>query len=91
MYTALGGAEWISSEKKLIVGCTSSIVQTVASTFAAGKTVNMESDSLSTALYTFPLPSLERAYCHVTTTEITNAQLNGVASPSAVSFPAGCV
>jgi hypothetical protein len=73
VYTALGGAEMISSLKKLIVGCTSSIVQTVASTFAAGKTVNMEVDSLSTDLYTFPLPSLDRAYCSVTTSGITNA------------------
>ena len=45
VYTALGGAEMISSPKKLIVGCTSSIVQTVASTFAAGKTVIMKVNS----------------------------------------------
>ena len=81
----------ISSQKKLIVGCTSSIVQTVASTFDAGKTVNMEVDSLSTTLYILPLPTLDRAYCYVTTTRITNAKLNGVASSSAVSFPVGCV
>ena len=91
VYTALGGAEMISSPKKLIVGCTSSIVQTVASTFAAGKTVNMEVDSLSTDLYTFPIPTFDRAYCYVTSTEITNVQLNGVASASAISFPAICV
>ena len=37
----------ISSMKKLIVEGPSSIVQTVDSTFAAGKTVSMEIDSLN--------------------------------------------
>ena len=47
VYTAQCGAEMISSMKKLIVEGPSSIVQTVDSTFAAGKTVSMEIDSIS--------------------------------------------
>ena len=51
----------------------------------------MEIDSTSITLYTFPLPTLNFAWCAVSTTAISEPKQDGVAAPSAISFPTPCV
>ena len=75
------------TQKKLIVGCTSS---SVSFSHTATDLTAYVRDSTS-GIYTFSLPTIARSYCSIKKTEINDIKVDGVSKSTSMLFDPLCV